>query len=163
MVKKADKPPKPEFYRRLEVLCAQNGLSPAGLAEKVGLSNSTAASWGRGVIPNGDTVVLMARELKTTTDYILTGECPPSSLDKTSAAKPDSQYAMDKMAEMATEMTKEHCQTAAEMTKEHCQTMQKFVDIMAIAQKENTAAIVRVADQLSLFENPAIKKTYEKV
>jgi hypothetical protein len=49
------------------------------------------------------------------------------------------------------------------MTKEHCQTMQKFIDTMAIAQKENTAAIVRVADQLSLFENPAAKKTYEKI
>jgi len=73
MAKHRENDEKPEFYRRLEVLCAQNGLSPLGLAKKIGLSNAAAASWNKGTIPNGETVVLMAKALNTTTDYILMG------------------------------------------------------------------------------------------
>jgi transcriptional regulator with XRE-family HTH domain len=77
MLKMPAKPPDTAFYPRLDALCVQNGLSPGGLAEKIGLSNAAAPSWKRGAIPNGDTLIKMARELKTTTDYILMG-APPS-------------------------------------------------------------------------------------
>jgi len=73
MPKRRDNDQKPDFYRRLEVLCTQNGLSPSGLASKIGLSEGAAASWNRGVMPGGKTIVAMAKELKTSTDYLLTG------------------------------------------------------------------------------------------
>lgn len=48
------------FYEKYRELCAKNGLSPTGVARKVGISSRTAADWAFGSEPRPATVKKIA-------------------------------------------------------------------------------------------------------
>lgn len=48
------------FYDRYVELCRKNGMSPTGVARKVGISSRTAADWALGAEPRNSTLKRIA-------------------------------------------------------------------------------------------------------
>jgi len=169
MAKHRENDDKPEFYRRLEVLCAQNGLAPSGLAEKIGLSSGAAASWNRGVIPNGETVVLMAKALNTTTDYILMGvelAAPVAPITASSTGEAPVLGLLERIrADLATEKQNFHQEKTQhqEIQKSVAETQKELTrlqkDISDTSKNTIRAAekLVDKIEQLSLFGVEPVK------
>ena len=65
------------FYRRLERLLKDKGISKKDLAEKCGISNNGISTWGvTGAVPRADVAVKIAGILGVSTEYLITGKIP---------------------------------------------------------------------------------------
>lgn len=61
------------FFENLEKLCKKNNSTVTATVKELGLSTSSVTSWRHGVIPNGETIILLAAHFHTSTDYLLLG------------------------------------------------------------------------------------------
>ncbi len=68
------------FYPRFEQLCQQNNISPTAVVLKLGMSKGTITSWKKGVLPNSETIIALAKFFNTSTDYLLMGKMQSSDL-----------------------------------------------------------------------------------
>lgn len=71
------------FFENLDKLCKQNNSTITATVKELGLSTSSVTSWRHGAIPNGDTIILLAKHFNTTTDYLLLGEKSFAELKET--------------------------------------------------------------------------------
>ena len=51
---------KTEFLKKVELLCAEHGLTLTSLCRTIGLSVSTPTNWKKGYLPNASTQKLIA-------------------------------------------------------------------------------------------------------
>lgn len=65
-----------KFGARLKKRRENLGISQVGLAKKIGSNKSTIQNYEAGSSPKGDFLVLIAKELKCTTGWLLMGEGP---------------------------------------------------------------------------------------
>lgn len=61
------------FYDRYVELCRKNGMSPTGVARKVGISSRTAADWALGAEPRNSTLKRIADYFNVDVSYFYTG------------------------------------------------------------------------------------------
>lgn len=57
--------------KRLRTLRERKGYTQEELADAMGTSQRTVSAWENGQTPNGEMVAKLARELRTSTDYLL--------------------------------------------------------------------------------------------
>lgn len=57
------------FYDRYVELCRKNGMSPTGVARKVGISSRTAADWALGAEPRNSTLKRIADYFNVDVSY----------------------------------------------------------------------------------------------
>ena len=62
------------FYERLNFLCKERNISLSHMLSEIGLSTGSTGNWKKGQFPKGDALILMARYLETSVDYLLFGE-----------------------------------------------------------------------------------------
>ena len=63
------------FWERYENLCESIGKKPNSVAAELGFASGSVTKWKNGAIPNGETLLKIARYFGCTTDFIL-GENP---------------------------------------------------------------------------------------
>lgn len=61
------------IYKRIKELCATNGISVNALEDKLGISRGSLCKIDKHK-PSSEKLRMIAEELKTTTDFLLTGE-----------------------------------------------------------------------------------------
>ncbi len=59
------------FWERFYNLCIRNGKKPNPVGKEVGLSSGIISKWKNGGIPNGETLMKLARYFNVSTDYLL--------------------------------------------------------------------------------------------
>lgn len=59
------------FYERFTDLCNKAGVSPASVANSIGLSNSSTTYWKRGSIPKSETMQKLAEYFGVSVDYLV--------------------------------------------------------------------------------------------
>ena len=62
------------FYDRYVELCRKNGMSPTGVARKVGISSRTAADWALGAEPRNSTLKRIADYFNVDVSYFYDDE-----------------------------------------------------------------------------------------
>lgn len=66
-----------DFYDRVKQLCKSQKKTIEEVAQKAGITLSTYNSKKRyNILPKADEAVIMAKELNTTVEYLVTGETP---------------------------------------------------------------------------------------
>ena len=61
------------FWERYKDLCLSIGKKPNSVAAELGLTSGSVTKWKNGAIPNGETLLKLARYFGCTTDFILGG------------------------------------------------------------------------------------------
>ena len=66
------------FIDNFEHICKIKGLKPTPTLKECGISAGTATNWikKRDVIPDGKTIIKLAKHLNVSTDYLLLGKEP---------------------------------------------------------------------------------------
>ena len=59
------------FWERFYSLCLRNGKKPNPVGKEIGLSSGIISKWKNGGIPNGETLMKLARYFNVSTDYLL--------------------------------------------------------------------------------------------
>ena len=59
------------FWERFYNLCLRNGKRPNPVGKEIGLSSGIISKWKNGGIPNGETLMKLARYFNVSTDYLL--------------------------------------------------------------------------------------------
>ncbi len=59
------------FWERFYNLCIRSGKKPNPVGKEVGLSSGIISKWKSGGIPNGETLMKLARYFNVSTDYLL--------------------------------------------------------------------------------------------
>ena len=59
------------FWERFYSLCLRNGKRPNAVGKEIGLSSGIISKWKNGGIPNGETLMKLARYFNVSTDYLL--------------------------------------------------------------------------------------------
>ena len=59
------------FWERFYSLCLRNGKRPNPVGKEIGLSSGIISKWKNGGIPNGETLMKLARYFNVSTDYLL--------------------------------------------------------------------------------------------
>ena len=59
------------FYNRLQEACNERGKKISPLLSELGMSSSATGRWQEGTLPNCETLIKLAIELKVSTDYLL--------------------------------------------------------------------------------------------
>lgn len=59
------------FWERFYSLCLRNGKRPNPVGKEIGLSSGIISKWKSGGIPNGETLMKLARYFHVSTDYLL--------------------------------------------------------------------------------------------
>ncbi len=59
-----------EMNQRIEMLCQEHGITPAGLTKELGLSYGSISKWGK-VSPSIDKVIKVADYFNVSVDYLL--------------------------------------------------------------------------------------------
>ena len=59
------------FWERFYNLCLRNGKRPNPVGKEIGLSSGIISKWKNGGIPNGETLMKLARYFGVSTDYLL--------------------------------------------------------------------------------------------
>ena len=59
------------FYERLKAECEKQGLKITPLAIECAGSSGAIERWKKGSIPNGKTLIALAKKLNVSTDYLL--------------------------------------------------------------------------------------------
>ena len=59
------------FWERFYTLCLRNGKRPNPVGKEIGLSSGIISKWKNGGIPNGETLMKLARYFNVSTDYLL--------------------------------------------------------------------------------------------
>lgn len=59
------------FWQRFYGLCLKNGKKPNPVGKEIGLSSGIISKWKAGGIPNGETLMRLARYFNVSTDYLL--------------------------------------------------------------------------------------------
>lgn len=74
-----------DFINRVEHLMAMQHFTKAEIAQKIGIKAQNFQSWRNGSMPSCQTAYLLAKELHTTVEYLVTGEdknyIPPNILN----------------------------------------------------------------------------------
>ena len=70
------------FYDRYVELCRKNGMSPTGVARKVGISSRTAADWALGAEPRNSTLKRIADYFNVDVSYFYKDDEIESKDDK---------------------------------------------------------------------------------
>ena len=61
------------FYDRVNNLCKQQNIKITALVKELELSKSSPTNWKKGVSPNSDAVIKIAKYFNVSTDYLLLG------------------------------------------------------------------------------------------
>lgn len=59
------------FWERFYSLCLRNGKRPNPVGKEIGLSSGIISKWKHGGIPNGETLMKLAKYFNVSTDYLL--------------------------------------------------------------------------------------------
>ena len=59
------------FWKRFYNLCLRCGKRPNPIGKEIGLSSGIISKWKNGGIPNGETLMKLARYFNVSTDYLL--------------------------------------------------------------------------------------------
>lgn len=59
------------FWERFYNECKKNNISPNKLATEINIASGTVTKWKKGIIPNGETLILISDYLKVSIDYLL--------------------------------------------------------------------------------------------
>ncbi len=59
------------FWERFYNLCIRKGKKPNPVGKEVGLSSGIISKWKNGGIPNGETLMKLAKYFEVSTDYLL--------------------------------------------------------------------------------------------
>ena len=59
------------FWKRFYNLCLQNGKRPNPIGKEIGLSSGIINKWKNGGIPNGETLMKLAKYFDVSVDYLL--------------------------------------------------------------------------------------------
>lgn len=59
------------FFKNIERLCKEKGISVTALGQELGLSNATTAGWRRGSQPRGKTLKMLADYFNVTVDQLM--------------------------------------------------------------------------------------------
>lgn len=59
------------FHQRLSAICRERGLAVVKYINGFGISSGTLSGWKNGVYPGSDIVYTVARDLDTTSDYLI--------------------------------------------------------------------------------------------
>lgn len=59
------------FWERFYSLCLRNGKRPNPVGKEIGLSSGIISKWKSGGIPNGETLMKLAKYFNVSTDYLL--------------------------------------------------------------------------------------------
>lgn len=59
------------FWERFYSLCLRNGKRPNPVGKEIGLSSGIISKWKNGGIPNGETLMKLAKYFNVSTDYLL--------------------------------------------------------------------------------------------
>ncbi|MDD6489303.1 MAG: helix-turn-helix domain-containing protein [Clostridia bacterium] len=59
------------FWERFYNLCIKNGKKPNPLGKEIGISSGIISKWKNGSIPNGETLIVLAKFFNCSVDYLL--------------------------------------------------------------------------------------------
>ena len=59
------------FWKRFYNLCLRNGKRPNPIGKEIGLSSGIISKWKNGGIPNGETLMKLAKYFDVSVDYLL--------------------------------------------------------------------------------------------
>lgn len=59
------------FWKRFYNLCLQSGKRPNPIGKEIGLSSGIISKWKNGGIPNGETLMKLAKYFDVSVDYLL--------------------------------------------------------------------------------------------
>lgn len=59
------------FWQKFEKLCAVKGSKPNPVAAEIGIGSATLTKWKNGTIPNGETLIKVAKYFNVSVDYLL--------------------------------------------------------------------------------------------
>lgn len=59
------------FYDRLKKVCAEKGTNMTALSQKLKISSGNISKWKNGGVPKSETLILIAKELSISIDYLL--------------------------------------------------------------------------------------------
>ena len=62
-----------DFYKRLNDLIQQKGISQGKLEKELGLGNGAVSKWTNR-LPKGETIILLAKYFNVSVDYLMTGK-----------------------------------------------------------------------------------------
>lgn len=104
-----------DFYKRLNDLIQQKGISQGKLEKELGLGNGAVSKWINR-LPKGETIILLAKYFNVSVDYLMTGkevefivETAKKDVLLTEMSSRIKEYAL-KMADMPKEKQKIVCE-----------------------------------------------------
>ena len=67
------------FWKRFYNLCMRSGKRPNPVGKEIGLSSGIISKWKNGGIPNGETLMKLAKYFDVSVDYLLGRTDNPNS------------------------------------------------------------------------------------
>jgi transcriptional regulator with XRE-family HTH domain len=59
------------FFEQLKKACKMNDISPTKVITEIGQTQSNVTNWKKGIMPNSEIVIKLAKRLNVTTDFLL--------------------------------------------------------------------------------------------
>lgn len=84
------------FYDRLKKVCDENNTNMTALSKRLKFSSGNISKWKNGGIPKSETLVLIAKELSISTDYLLGLDDKPSQKENSKPLSKNEKECMEK-------------------------------------------------------------------
>lgn len=75
------------FYDRLKQVCEEKGTNVTALTKKIKFSGGNISKWKNGGVPKSETLIVIAKELSISVDYLLGLDDIPNRKEKSSTLK----------------------------------------------------------------------------